>query len=143
MTHSLAWTGGFVRPAPSVSYPLRVEGGVAGCGLSDHLPRSTMYVDLAESRLIVEVADELAAAAAGAARTGDRSCLGGDGACRGGWSEPFLLLGHSRGGAIATITAAAFPHRISALGESMVINTTVPVCVRARVRACVSVGTQD
>lgn len=55
-----------------------------------------MYMDLAESRTIVEVADALALT---------------DGA----WSEPFLLFGHSRGGGISTITAAGFPERIRAL----------------------------
>lgn len=30
------------------------------------------------------------------------------------WDEPFVLMAHSRGGAVALITAAAFPKRIKA-----------------------------
>ena len=64
-----------------------------GSGKSDHLPSATMYIDLAEVRTIIEIADALA--------TSDSV-----------WAEPFLLFGHSRGGGIATVAAAGFAERI-------------------------------
>lgn len=67
-----------------------------GSGKSDHLPAATMYMDSAEARTIIEVADALAAS---------------DDA----WAEPFLLLGHSRGGGIAAVSAAGFADRIRGL----------------------------
>ena len=64
-----------------------------GCGLSDHLPPSAAYVDLDEALLIIELADAL----------------------RYDPNAPFILIGHSRGSAVTTACAAAFPDRVCAL----------------------------
>ena len=61
-----------------------------GCGFSDHRPRSSVYSDFEEVPLIGEVADQC------------------------GWDN-FVLIGHSRGGAISAWFAGLQPSRVISL----------------------------
>lgn len=58
-----------------------------GCGFSDHVPRCSFYNDFDEVATLLEIAEAL------------------------GWSEPFIVMAHSRGGGIALAAAGALPHR--------------------------------
>ena len=87
--------GSFDTLAPhfvSAGYEV-VAADPPGSGLSDHLPASATYMDLNDACLIIELAD----------------ALGYDQAA------PFVLVGHSRGSAVTTAAAAAFPARVCAL----------------------------
>lgn len=64
-----------------------------GCGQSDHLPASAVYMDLYDAGYIIECVD----------------ALGYDA------QQPFVLVGHSRGSGVVTACAAAFPSRIAAV----------------------------
>jgi pimeloyl-ACP methyl ester carboxylesterase len=64
-----------------------------GCGQSDHLPASAVYMDLHDAGYLIECVD----------------ALGYD------THQPFVLVGHSRGSGVVTACAAAFPSRIAAV----------------------------
>ena len=62
-----------------------------GCGQSQHLAPCCTYTREHESALLFEAAEAL------------------------GWTEPFVVLAHSRGSGVAQLFAAAFPERVLAL----------------------------
>mmetsp|Transcript_550 Transcript_550/g.1401 ORF Transcript_550/g.1401 Transcript_550/m.1401 type:complete len:718 (+) Transcript_550:324-2477(+) len=62
-----------------------------GCGRSTHRAQCAWYHDFEEAHMIMRVADVL------------------------GWTEPFVIMSHSRGSNVTMFTAGSFPHRVRAL----------------------------
>lgn len=62
-----------------------------GCGHTDHLPPTAVYNDYEEAPLVLDVLDAL------------------------GWTDPVVILGHSRGGGVVALFAGVFPERVRAV----------------------------